>query len=94
MREKILPKKKISYSTLPIENPLESLNQYLSDGSKYLEMLSEKEELRTVQAGREEQDASNKKIEFNSLSGKLITLNLPDTQHSKRQQFRVDQSIS
>lgn len=90
----MLHKKKISYSTLPVENPLESLNQYLSDGDKYLELLSEKEELRKVQAGKDESEPSMKKIEFNSLSGKLISLNLPDTQHSKRQQFRVDQSVS
>lgn len=90
----MLHKKKISYSTLPVENPLESLNQYLSDGDKYLELLSEKEELRKVQAGKDQSEPSMKKIEFNSLSGKLISLNLPDTQHSKRQQFRVDQSVS
>lgn len=90
----MLHKKKISYSTLPVENPLESLNQYLSDGNKYFELLSEKEELRKVQAGKDQSEPSMKKIEFNSLSGKLISLNLPDTQHSKRQQFRVDQSVS
>lgn len=65
-------------------DPLKSLKGYLEDEKQYALLMKEKEDALHSSLSK---DAETKKIEFTSLTGRHISLNLPDTQYSKKRQY-------